>query len=202
MIKWHKIAIWETPINKKPHVKLLMLCGEMIMKSNLCMLPYITCTSHKTRSRLLGFVCRSSHRSQTGNSTRLWQRSPSFRRIKHGSQIAFMTQRTIKTLQLAYPNNMVKNLDCGWIHTTSSSLYPMSECGTCTFPWSLVRVKTIEGLFVWFDYLSLKKKVSPLICATASKITGSLQMSIGVTGPWVGGKGLSVGTPVYKRFTR
>lgn len=50
-------------------------------------------------------------------------------------------------------------------------------------------------------YLSLKKKVSPLICATASKTTGSLQMSIGVTGPWVGGRGLPVGTPVFKEFT-
>ena len=54
----------------------------------------------------------------------------------------------------------------------------------------------IPTLNVTFDYLSLKKKVSPLICATASKTTGSVQMSIGVTGPWVGGKGLSVGIPV------
>lgn len=57
--------------------------------------------------------------------------------------------------------------------------------------------ETMEGS----DYLSLKKKVSPLICATASKTTGSLQMSIGVTGPWVGGRGLPVGTPVFKEFT-
>lgn len=35
----------------------------------------------------------------------------------------------------------------------------------------------------------------------ASKTTGSLQMSMGVTGPWVGGRGLSVGTPVFKEFT-
>jgi len=36
----------------------------------------------------------------------------------------------------------------------------------------------------------LKKKVSPLIWATASNTTGSLQMSIGVTGPSVGDTGL------------
>lgn len=51
-------------------------------------------------------------------------------------------------------------------------------------------------------YLSLKKKVSPLIWATASKTIASLQMSMGVTGPWVGGKGLSVGTPVDERLAR
>ena len=39
------------------------------------------------------------------------------------------------------------------------------------------------------SYLSLKKKVSPLIWATASNTTGSEQMSMGVTGPWVGGRG-------------
>ena len=43
---------------------------------------------------------------------------------------------------------------------------------------------------VGLPYLSLKKKVSPLIWATASNTTGSEQMSMGVTGPWVGGRGL------------
>lgn len=71
-------------INRKP-VKLLIVSGEMIVKSNLCRLPYFTCTGRKARSRLLGFVCRSSHRSQTGNSARLLAALASSERVKHGA---------------------------------------------------------------------------------------------------------------------
>lgn len=46
------------------------------------------------------------------------------------------------------------------------------------------------------NYLSLKKKISPLICAIASNMMFSLHISMGVTGASVGGRGLSVGTPV------
>lgn len=162
------------------------------MKSNLCMLPYFTCTSHKDGSRLLGFSCSSSHRSQTGNSTRFWQCLRVSKKSNMDFALQYMTQR------------VNENIAASIFKQHGLELYLI-----CVLMWHIytcwrVQVKTISGLYclIWFDYLSLKKKVSPLICATASKIIGSLQMSIGVTGPWVGGKGLSVGTPVYKRFTR
>lgn len=78
---------------------------------------------------------------------------------------------TCETLQLEHLNNIIR---------------------TCS-----VTASTISGLLKWICYLSLKKKVSPLICAIASKTTGSLQMSIGVTGPRVG-DGPFVDAPVFK----
>lgn len=129
----------------------------------------------KARSGQFHFLYQSSRSSQTGSLTGLWQRSQCSR-TQPLHQI-WDSKEQLATLQLAYPE-----------HLEPRVFFQRSPA------------KTKQQQAKRDDYLSLKKKVSPLICATASKITGSVQMSIGVTGPWVGGKGLSVGTPVV-RFT-
>lgn len=142
------------------------------------------------------------HRSQTGNSTRLWHCLQISRESNMDFTLQLWLRELMKTLQLAYSNNMVTNVDFGWLIVSAPASLGLNMAYAHFQKSSSGQNNIRTCCLIWFDYLSLKKKVSPLICATASKITGSLQMSIGVTGPWVGGKGLPVGTPVCKKFAR
>lgn len=65
IFKWHKTVKRETLINKKPHVKLLIVCSDVIVKSSWCRL---LCFSHAIQPEAGNFVffiaLRTDHRQE------------------------------------------------------------------------------------------------------------------------------------------